>query len=103
LGTRADLHPQPGRFLIGGDARVAFEYAEPEPLGIEFENVDDELPGKLDGVFLEIVAEGEVAEHLEEGEVAGGASDVLEVVVLPAGPHALLRRGGARVVALLAP
>src|SRR5207244_11717870 len=67
------------------------------------ENVDDKLPGELDRVFLEVVAEGEVAEHLEEGEVARGAPDVLEVVVLPTGADALLRGGGARVVALLAP
>jgi hypothetical protein len=44
---------------------------------------------------LEIVAEGEVAEHLEEGVVAGGVADIVEVVVLAAGAHAFLRRGGA--------
>ena len=32
----------------------------------------DELPGEGDRVFLEVVAEGEVAEHLEEGVVARG-------------------------------
>ncbi len=50
---------------------------------------------------LEIIAEGEIAQHLEEGVVAGGVADVLQIVVLAAGAHAFLRRGGAHVVALL--
>ena len=35
--------------------------------------------------------------------MTGGEADVFEVVVLAAGAHALLRRGGAAVVASLAP
>ena len=54
------------------------------------------LPGVLDRLFLEIVAEREVAQHLEEGQVPGGVADIVEVVVLAAGADALLRRGGAR-------
>ena len=60
-----------------------------------------ELPGEGDRVLLEVVAEREVAEHLEERVVARGDAHVLEVVVLAAGAHALLGRGRARVVALL--
>src|SRR5690606_21292072 len=41
------------------------------------------------------IAEGEVAEHLEEGVVAPGAAHVLDVRILAARPHALLRRGHA--------
>ena len=52
------------------------------------------FPGKLldkaDGLPLEVVAEREVAEHLEKGVVAGGVADVFQVVVLAAGAHALL-------------
>ena len=51
--------------------------------------------------ILEIVAEGEVAEHLEEGVVPGGVADIVEVVVLAAGAHAFLRRDGARIGPLL--
>src|SRR5207244_10875015 len=72
LGTRADLDPQPRRLLVGGGVRVAFENAEPEPLGIELGDVGDELPGELHGVFLGVAAEGKVAEPSEEGEEAGG-------------------------------
>ncbi len=59
----------------------------------------DQLPGKVDGVALEVVAEAEVAQHLEEGVVAAGEADIFKVVVLAAGADALLRSGGAGVVA----
>ena len=50
---------------------------------------------------LEVVAEGEVAEHLEERMVPARVADVLEIVVLAAGANAFLRRRRARVIALL--
>ena len=65
--------------------------------GSSAEDLGVQLPRPLDGVFLEVVAEAEVAEHLEEREVPVGAADVVEVVVLAAGAHALLDRGGAPV------
>ena len=72
---------------------------DPEALGREAELPRHQVPGQLDGQVLEVVAEREVAQHLEEGVVAGGVADVVEVVVLAAGAHALLARGGAVVVA----
>ena len=54
-----------------------------------------ELPSPFNGFFLEVVAEGPVAEHLEEGVVVGVVADVFEVVVLAAGADALLRVGCA--------
>ena len=57
----------------------------------------EKLPGEADRVFLEIIAEGEIAQHLEKGVVAGGVADIVEVVVLAAGAHAFLRRGGADI------
>ena len=57
----------------------------------------DQLPAPRDGVGLEVVAEAEVAQHLEEDEVALGAADVVEVVVLAAGPGALLHADGPLV------
>ena len=50
-----------------------------------------------DGLALEVVAEGPVAEHLEEGVVVGVAPHLLEVVVLARDADALLGVGGARV------
>ena len=51
--------------------------------------------------MLEIVAEAEVAQHLEEGVMACGIADVFQIVVLAAGAHAFLRAGGAGVGSLV--
>ena len=49
-----------------------------------------ELPGPVDRLALEVVAEAPVAEHLEEGVVARRAADLLEVVVLAGDAQAAL-------------
>ncbi len=59
------------------------------------------FPGKGDRLFLEIVAEGEVAQHLEEGVVPQRLAHIAEVVVLAPCPHALLRGRRPRVGPLL--
>ena len=41
--------------------------------------VQRQLPRHLDGLLLEVVADREVAEHLEERQVARGVADVLDV------------------------
>ncbi|OPZ06361.1 MAG: hypothetical protein BWZ09_00430 [Alphaproteobacteria bacterium ADurb.BinA305] len=76
-------------------------HRDPELVLGQLEDLGQQLPGVGDGVALEVVAEAEVAEHLEEGVVARGVADVLEVVVLAAGAHALLRGGGAGVGTLV--
>ncbi len=90
-------------FVVARDFAHAFENRRVELLGIDTEPVfrRDEFPGVCDGVLLEVVAEAEVAEHLEKGVVAVGEADVFEVVVLASGADALLRGGGAGVVAVL--
>ncbi len=60
-----------------------------------------QVPGELDGTLLEVVAEGKIAQHLEERVMAGGVADVFQVVVLAAGPHALLGGGGPHVAPLV--
>ena len=62
----------------------------PQLVGVEAEHLGHELPRPRDRLGLEVVAEAEVAHHLEEREVAIGAADVVEVVVLAARPDALL-------------
>ena len=57
----------------------------------------EQFPRPGDRFLLEVVAEGPVAEHLEEGVVVGVLADVVEVVVLAAGADALLRVGGPLV------
>ena len=90
VGRHADaVVPQRVGLVVGvvdGDQQAVLVDAEPLRAG-------DELPGEADRVFLEVVAEAEVAEHLEERVMPGGVADVLEIVVLAAGAHALLRGG----------
>ena len=78
--------------VIDGDQQLVL--FQPELLG-------DQLPGEFDRAFLEIIAEREIAEHFEEGEMARGVADIVEVVVLAAGAHAFLRGGSALVRPLL--
>ena len=71
--------------VVGGIDR------DQQPVLGQAQILGEEVPGEVDGVFLEIIAEGEIAQHLEEGVMAGGIADIVEVVVLAAGAHAFLR------------
>ena len=96
LSWQAD-HLQPdvvGLVVLGIDRGPELVLGQLEVLG-------QQLPGKRDGVVLEVVAEREVAQHLEESVVARGVAHVLQVVVLAAGADALLRRSRPRVRALV--
>ena len=57
------------------------------------DRVGEQRPGVADRAFLEVLAEGEVAGHLEEGVVAGGDAHFLDVE----GAHTLLDGGGGAV------
>ena len=95
VGQARDLLPQLACRIVGGIDR------HPQPVLVEAEIPRDEIPRKLDRALLEVVAEGKIAEHLEEGEMARGVADIVEVVVLAAGAHALLRRCGPDIGPLL--
>ena len=79
LGRQAGhLHPDVERLV------VAMQDRRPEPALLEPEaavglRLGDQVPRVLDGAFLEVVAEGEVAAHLEERAVPGRLADVLDV------------------------
>ena len=73
---------------------VALVDGDPDAVAVEPPALGDQLPAVGDGQLLEVVAEAEVAHHLEEDEVALGAADVVEVVVLATGADALLRADG---------
>ena len=73
----------------------------PQLVGRQAVDLGQELPREADRVALEIVAEAEIAQHLEERVMAGGVADILQVVVLAAGAHAALGSGGAGVGAPL--
>ena len=86
-----------GLVVRGRQAFLTAEDGHHDAIGIELQHLGEERPRILDGVALEVVAEREVAEHLEEGVVTRGHAHVLEVVVLAADADALLRRRGALV------
>ena len=86
-----DLPPDRGGLVvvdIDGDQKAP---------GIQPEVLRHQVPRALDGVFLEIVAEAEIPQHLEERQVPRGVADIVQVVVLAARAHALLTAGGARI------
>ncbi len=95
LGQARDFLPQVERLV------VVDEHRHQQSIGGQPELPGDEVPGELDGTILEIVAEREVAEHLEEGVMARGVADIVEIVVLAARAHAFLRAYRARIGALL--
>ena len=88
VGQAGDLLPQPVRLLvlgIDGDQQLFLGQAV---------FPGDQVPGQLDRLFLEIIAEGEIAQHLEESMVARGIADIFQVIMLAAGAHAFLRGRG---------
>jgi len=64
-------------------------------LGGKSPTLDEELPSPVDGLGLEVITEGPVPQHLEEGMMIGVVADILEVVVLSSGADAFLGVGGA--------
>ena len=87
----ADLFPEIERLVVvdidGGKKLI----------GRNAEFFRHQPPGELDGAFLEVIAEREIAEHFEKSVVTRGIADIVEVVVLAAGAHAFLRRGRAHI------
>ena len=89
VGKAGDLLPKlEGVVIVDIDGDQQLVLGQREVFG-------DQLPGELDRALLEVIAEGEVAEHLEEGVMARGVADIVEIVVLAAGAHAFLRGDGA--------
>ena len=87
LGQAGDLLPQVEGLVVGMiDGRGQAVGAQPPFFR-------QQVPRQLDRAILEIVAEREIAEHFEEGVVARGVADIVEVVVLAAGADAFLRAG----------
>ena len=55
----------------------------------------EQFPRPFDSLFLEVIAKRPTAEHFEKSVVVRIFSDVVQVIVFPAGADALLRVGGA--------
>ncbi len=78
---------------------VVHVHAGPQPVGVEAEHLGHQVPRVGDGGFLEVVAEAEVAQHLEERDVPGGGADDLDVAGAEALLHARGPRPGRRLLA----
>ena len=95
---RQVLPPDLVGLFVARDVGVAGEDGRVQLVLGQFPHVGELRPGEADGFFLEVVAEREVAEHLEERVMPQRRPDVVEVVVLAAHPHALLRGRRSLVV-----
>ena len=82
--------------------RIALVNGGPQPLGRQAKGRRQEFPRQGDRVVLEVIAEREIPQHLEEGMVPRRPPHVLQVVVLASRADALLRRDGPSIGALLA-
>ena len=82
---------------------VAVVDRDPELFRREAKALRQQRPGKANRIVLEVIAEGEIPQHFEEGVVTCGVTDVLEIVVLTPGPHAALAGDRALIAPLLPP
>ncbi len=86
----ADRLPEVDRNLVFTETEpgITRVNGHPDPLPGQTEPLADELGRVLDRALLEVLAEREVAEHLEEGQVVAVESDLVDV----RRPKAFLRR-----------
>ena len=83
-----NLTPDRARFVVG------VMDGDPDTVAVESQALGGEVPREANGLGLEVVAEAEVAQHLEEREVAPRAADVVDVVVLALDADAALHGSG---------
>ena len=48
------------------------------------------LPGHADGLFLEVVPEGPITQHLEEGVVVQVLAHIIQIIMLASGSYTFL-------------
>ena len=82
-------------FVAPQIALIILENGGPQALLRQMPHVRQQLPGPRDGFLLVIVAKGPIPQHLEEGMMYWRPADVIQIVVLAAHAHALLRIGHA--------
>ena len=121
-GTGIAHHPEIigrefGTFVIANANDPLFRHANfvrPEVVGLvvvcihrhqqtilrQLVNVGQQLPCKLDRIFLEIIAETEIAEHLKKRVVASGVTNIFKIVMFAAGAYTALRCDRAYISAL---
>ena len=98
LGGHALREPDLAGVIVGGDVVAAAVDGRPDALAIESPRTEREVERELDGAFLEVVAEREVAHHLEEGEMPRGLADLVDVDRAEDLLHRGQPRGGRRLL-----
>src|SRR5687768_8602241 len=83
-----DLFPKRTSLIVRPYLVVTLENGEPQAFGVELELVYQQVPCVAYRVFLEIIAERKIAEHLEKGLMPRGLADLVKVVVFAAGAKA---------------
>ena len=81
LRRHSDPLPVPDRLFVGTEpqTRIAGVDAHPDAVPVELQPLLDELGRVGDRALLEVLAEREVAEHLEEGEMERVEPDLVDV------------------------
>src|SRR4029077_2420229 len=76
-----DPSPEADRLLVGTElqAGIACVHAHPDAVPVELEPLLEVLGRVLDRALLEVLAEREVAEHLEERQVVRVEADLVDV------------------------
>src|SRR5579862_1757761 len=94
LGT-----PKRRRFVVALQVLIliALEHCRVQTALVHTPNFRQQLPRPADRLFLEVIAEAPIAEHLEKRVVIDILAHVVEIVVLAAGANALLRVGRAPI------
>ena len=85
VGETGELFPEIESFVVG------MIDSDQQAILVEAPFLGQQCPSMQDGLLLEVIAEAEIAEHLEEGVVARGVADIVEIVVLAPGADAFLR------------
>ena len=81
------LFPESESFIVSVvDSRRQARRIKPPFLG-------QQALGVVDRLLLEIVPERKIAEHFEKRMMPCGIADIVQIIVLAAGPHALLAGG----------
>ena len=65
---------------------------DPQAFWVKTKNFCHQFPRPRNGVFFEVVAKTEVAQHLKEDKVTLRATNIIEVVVLSTSTNTLLHR-----------
>jgi hypothetical protein len=89
------LEPYLFAFIVGGQIALAAKIRRIDARWVQAVHLGQKLPGERNGLFLEVVTEGPVAEHLKERVVVRVLTDVVQVVVFTSGADTFLRVGSS--------